>query len=100
MNNKELKGKTMKQYDGLGLSDVLALGKEDLLQVLVTCGISCRSCYKNAEHKGWIDGGITCGEKFISAPELSCCMEWREGRTESEIKEGPKLYERLDKDKI
>ena len=71
--------------DGKNLTDVLAEGKKDLLEVLINCGISCRSCYKNKQHKGWDNGGLTCGDKFISAPELSCCMEWREARSEEEL---------------
>lgn len=75
-----------KKFDGLGLSEVLALGEEDLLDVLVGCGISCRTCYKNKGQKGWDDGGIICDtdNSFVSAPELSVCLKWREGLSEEQ----------------
>lgn len=73
------------KYNGMKLTDVLALGELDLSDVLLNAGISCKTCYKNKSFRGWKEGGIICDEGFVSAPELSVCMKWREGRTESQI---------------
>ena len=70
------------------LTKALSRGEEDLMKILVSSGISCWTCYKNKEHKGWGEGGFYCEieNTFAAAPELSVCLKWREDRTEEQIK--------------
>ncbi len=80
------------KFEGASLVDVLAAGEMPLMEVLVNAGISCKSCYRNPKRKSWGDGGLLCNGKFVSAPELNVCLEWKENRTLEEIAKGPDLY--------
>ena len=62
------------------LSQKLAKGDDKLINVLVGCGINCVNCKHNKEKKTWSDGGLVCNNKFVSAPEITVCMDWIEGR--------------------
>ena len=72
----------MKTYGEKSLSEALSTSKEDkndLFNILVSSGVSCRTCYMNEKGLGW--GSLfTCPltHKFVSAPELSVCLKWRE----------------------
>ena len=84
------------KHDGMSLVDVLASGDMDLLDVLVRSGISCRSCIHNPKRQE----SILCEHSdqsncvLVSCTALSCCMHWRENRTDDEIRLGPKLYKK------
>lgn len=60
------------------MSEVLFEGKEDLITILVSSGISCKTCYKNRKGLGFEDGGFLCEEGFCSCPEINLCMKWRQ----------------------
>lgn len=70
--------------DGMGLSEVLASREFDLFEALVRCGISCRTCYMNygrfvADSNSFKSFDCRKANIFVSAPELSVCMKWRDG---------------------
>ena len=64
------------------LEDRLKKGEQDLFDVLVSCGVNCKNCLLNTEHRGWNEGGFFCEHsgRYASAPELTVCLKWREGR--------------------
>lgn len=75
------------------LTDKLAKGDEDLINILVGSGISCASCQKNPNGN---TTGFICENGFCSFPKLNLCMHWRERRTEAELREHIKYCETLE----
>lgn len=81
----------------MSLTEKLAKGDDDLINVLVGSGISCATCYKNTNHN---TDGFICGDKWCSFPPLNLCLKWRESRTEKELLEHIAMAEGLEKERI
>lgn len=69
------------------LTEVLWEGEKDLITILVSSGINCKTCYINTQGRGWSDGGFICRRAeresvFCSCPELNLCLDWRQRKTE------------------
>lgn len=64
------------------LSEKLELGDEDLMGVLIACGINCASCQSNEKMDGLVGWICKRENSFTSLPEGSVCMKWRQRKGE------------------
>ena len=62
------------------LTEVLAEGELDLIDILVSSKINCKTCYKFKENdpEKYPGFGGFCEDMFTNWPEISLCLHWRQ----------------------